>query len=331
MKKQEPDIFSDIDLLLCVSKIYGFFSFKLSNKSSQIKHISHEWWHFLYGILLQTGTSLCGFIALQDYSRRSYKAEDAGLFYILNMLTAVTNVVAFLVNCIYSKISTETNKSTLQALYEIEKNLHEIGIMVNHNFIRSYTRFSIIFTVIVAFTSGILVVIFDERRSQLNPTFYFAICLYYHCMCINFGLINTQFALCLLIINHMFAKMEDTLRRKFMESYSKSHVKMLEIARIQQELWELGRQTYRLLSIPLLLEFLAGFCLLSGSCFSSAISIINNVCGIQEIINIIWAVVVLISVTVLVVVSNKYMSKVSDCLCDVNVHCFVLSGCSPGV
>lgn len=239
----------------CVfQKCMDFFSFKLKSNKTGIKYITGKKWHFLYSVILQTAISLCGYMTVIDYSKRMYKTEGDGLFFILNVLIAAVNAFSFIVCCISSKMCAKKIQKTWQTFYETEKNISRFGIMINHNFIRNYTTSCMVCTLIVAFTSAALMLIFDECRNEINPALHFVVCLYLHWMCISYG-VNTHFFILLWIINDALAKTENTPKKTFLHGSCRNPTEMLETARIQQNLCELVRQTCGLLSLPLFYIF----------------------------------------------------------------------------
>lgn len=256
---------------------------------------------------------ICGYITLRNLGERNYKASDGGLLSILNAVVEAINMCCLLVTSVCSKMYVVKNQRLWQKLYEVEKELQQIDVMVNHTIVQNYVIIGTTFTIILHGTSSVLLIIFDERREGF--LYYVAVGFYYHYTCMDYLLLSGHFIIYFFIINNMLAKITNSLSKTFLDhTYSRNSNRsgFLAIIQYHQQICELARQGNFVLSIQLVFVFVEIFSLLSKSMslFSSTISIIKNDYGIIDIVHLLWTAVVLVTLVSFVAISSQCMDKV---------------------
>lgn len=312
MTKNEEITIANLHLLLRLAKLYGFSSATVTKTETGKEKVTLNKCHFVYSTVLQIFIHVCGYLVFRDFLKQSYRATNGGVFYILKAITEFAGSTFLFITCIYSKVNAKSLRWL--KLVNIEGELQNSGIIMNHKIPRILTIICIIYYATVGFGSLILILLFEWKSYEHGGLIKFPRGLYYHYQCVSCGLLNGQYIFYFAIINEMFEKLEDDAMKKYVNRNYGSRfksTKLLRIAKYHQQICELAREGNSAMCVQMLFEITEMFWLLTVYFYDATVSIINNAYNIQEIIYLVWVATCLITIAVLATVAHHCMSRVS--------------------
>lgn len=260
----KDDIFIDTRLMFYTAKVYGFISSNVKSTKDGRKQLVHVKWHYYISSAMQAIILLCGYVWCVQ-ACKNHEATVDGLFFILNVLSEISNYAACFVFCVHTKLFIAKHRRSWQELCDIERDLTKAGISLNHRFLRILTYVWVFCTLSFSFATIIFsypYISFDRINDRKSSLYKFGMCLYFHYSCVIGFTLYAQCILGFQIAREMFDKFEEYLKSLFLSNSKTKTTKsdLLDVAKYHQRLCNIARSKNSIISVPLLLLFGQQFC-----------------------------------------------------------------------
>lgn len=303
------DIFSDVNLLFWLCRVYGFASFQVSRSEFGKKQLRHRNCHYFVCTMFQIIYVICTFFDTYKFWARQTNVD---LSIILRTLQVCINTAFCIASCICSKVHHKRNQKFWQNLYNVERSLKKFDITLNHKLLK---RVSYIYV-----AGAIAITSFSTIPAALDAYNSGSILEYTKCVCYHYYSVATsiliaQHTLPYAVITSFLKGLENTAEVTLLRCRYNNvpkHSEILEIARYHRLIHKSARSWNRVISVPLLFHIMGIFFLLAASSFATTLSLIYNVYDFRDIILGIWISIALISLIAMVIVSHKYVERVSN-------------------
>lgn len=304
------DIFTDFNLFLYLSNLYGFTSFSVKKNKTGRKYLIHnKCWH-LFSLAFQILTCICGYCTHLGYK---FEATNRDLFFILERVMRFASFIALLACCIHKNICVNKSRKLWCLLHEAEKDLRIWKISANHRLLRFIATTCVLFvTTMVTFSVISIKRYLWSEDVRITTAFLMSTSIYfvyrYGVLCM---LMCQHVSLCS-ILREIFVKLRDAARRKFVLSRFAGPKDLLEIARCHQQFCEVARYANSILSFQLLAELLHVFCLTVICAFGYAVFVTNIYARYQHVtVLAVWALFCAFYIAILAVFSHECVKSVS--------------------
>lgn len=309
---KDEDIFTDFYILLRISNLFGFSSYKIEESNKSRKYLVHLKWHYLIHNLLKVLICMGGYCGL-IISFASYKNNDK-LIFTLKEITQFITIISQIVFCVCNSVFIDTNRNLWQRFYEIEKDLRTSKVVFNHKHLRCVAMACVIYTMIAIFFSFIGFIFFYRgTRVHVEKIFIFGCGIFYSYRYATLGIMICQHVSLFSTLREIFLKLRVTATKKFLFGRPSTSKDLLEIAKYCEQSCDLARDVNSALSIQLLVELMDIFFLLLASTFNTAVIVVNKYYYAYEEIFLYagWIVFGIVMIWMIIFSAHECMESVS--------------------
>lgn len=309
----KSDILSDVWWLFFIERIYGFHAFKLERNARGGKYFLPQKWYYILFTIFQTFIHISGYVLLRDYCKYIYGITNGGFFFLLTMSSRFVLVLVTMTLCIYYNVHKRHGQMFWQRIHEVENNLRKLKVEINHKLLRNVTGLSVLCTTLFTYSINVYYTVY--YRSDVTISFRLLMHVYYHYIILTYILFILKHIVSLTVINEMFGTLEVAAKKKFLnvdEHTNPKCAELLEIAQCHKKICNIARLGSKIMSIPLVCELLHTFTVLTAMSFTSTATIMNNVYGPDDIANIPWVILCLLTLTTVIAAAHNCMEKVSN-------------------
>lgn len=309
---KNEDVLTDANLLLVFAKISGFISFRTRRAKNGEKCIIFEKFHHWFFLIFQTTIQIRVLFLFYDFCKSTYKLSNSNFLYILKVISELSYNTFCVVISINSKLHATENQQFWQALYDVERNLRQLRITLNHTLLRRITKACVYSSAGTSITLSVCFLILDKQKSEDDVFYYVTLrfCNYYKVITCSF--LYSQQIVSFSILKEIFEKLEKGVKENVQDNRYSSRKYLYDITKCHQNVCEIARQFNNVIAVPLVFEFAHLFCFLTANSFGCMIAVIKNVHVSVDIMRLIWITIVLFIVTLMVVVSCSCMKKVGE-------------------
>lgn len=309
---ENQDVLTDTKQLFLFAQIYGFVSFKTRTNEKGKKKLEIGTWRYLFAVCFQVVIQAVVFYTFVNFYKFTSTKSPSPLLFVLGVISHSAMSLSCFVTCIFSILNAKRNKKFWEKLYQTEFKLQRIKVTLNHKFLQNMTIGCVSCTVALLLITAVILIFDEIKLSSIMLLLMVRGSELYKAL--TFGMLNCQHILSFNIISEMFEQLEESARKKYIVWYIYNHTNhqdLLEIAKCHQQVSEVAKDGNKILSVPLLFEFINVFCYLTAATFSSTVFLTSREVRLRTLVDLMWIGIMLVVVIISVAVSHRCMNKVS--------------------